>query len=68
MATNNKPVAELRIGAVKATIGKTRSAASLGATSPFRGSTATATSGRPHRASASTTCSPSPSSPIRRTR
>ena len=49
-------------------LGKTRSAGSPGTTSPFRASTATRTSGRPRTATASRTCSPSPSLPIRRTR
>ena len=45
-----------------------RGRVSPGTTSPFRGSTATASSGRPRRASVSSTCSPLPSSPTKRTR
>ena len=62
MASNSKPVAELRIGAVK-----TMSAASPRTTSPFRASTVMVTSGRPRRALASTTSSCSSSLPTRHT-
>ena len=48
--------------------GKTRSAGSPITASLFSGSTPRGASGRPRRASVSSTCSPLPSSPIRRTR
>ena len=69
MASNSKPAAELRIGAVKVTVwenevgGITRHNVTFSRIYPEGGG-----SGRPRTASASRTCSPSPSSPIRRTR
>ena len=71
MATHNnsKPAAELRIGTVKATVwenevgGITHHSVSFSRIYPEGGA-----SGSPRRASVSSTCSPLPSSPIRRTR
>ena len=67
--TNSKPAAELRIGTVKATVwenevgGITHHSVTFSRIYPEGGG-----SGRPRRASVSSTCSPLPSSPIRRTR
>ena len=70
MASNNNSKQQRNSGSEpsRRPFGKTRSAGSPITTSAFPGSTPRGASGRPCRASVSSTCSPLPSSPIRRTR
>ena len=70
MATHNnsKPAAELRIGTVKATVWENEVGGITHHSVTFSRIYPEGASGRPRRASVSSTCSPLPSSPIRRTR